>query len=63
MDQGIGTTEEEEPGAFQIRMAKIECLIGLFCCKFEKLSANGKSIMLPQEEGIIVVNILPIKSL
>jgi hypothetical protein len=46
MNQEVGTTEEEEPGAFQIRMVKVECLIGRFCRKFENLSANGKSIML-----------------
>jgi hypothetical protein len=59
MDHGINAPEKKKAGSPEMRSFKFKYFVGTFGSHFKKLTSGRKSVMLSQENGIVIVKVPP----
>jgi hypothetical protein len=58
MDHGINAPEKKKAGSPEMRSFKFKYFVGTFGSQLKEIPSGGKSVMLPQENGIVIVKVL-----
>jgi hypothetical protein len=59
MDHGINAPEKKKAGFPEMRSFKFKYVVGTLGSQLKEIPSGGKSIMLPQENGIVIVKVVP----